>query len=341
MTAEDGPSPRSGRISACLLGVCIFAAAMVAIAGAVGIIGQSQTLDVAALVVGFVIVLPLAALVVGRFGTGGRDPAGMLVAAVGGSGLVLGMIAILRLASIGWGDGTLKSIVCVLFGLLGVVAVLALTELTAAAGHPAKKRISDLAEALTPSVLSALGLAASSLVFLIFAPSQVSALAAIAALLLGVAAYIGIHRSPRFELPRGVLVLCDVALFVLIALLAINLSGYWGADVIPAFNVDFFNAFSAGTQVQQHFFLGPVNDVVHGRALLVDANSVYGISSAYLIALWFKLVPLNYGTFWLFGGLMSLAYLAVGWAIARAAGASRILAAGAGIIGALIALLAV
>ena len=101
----------------------------------------------------------------------------------------------------------------------------------------------------------------------------------------------------------------------------------------PDFNVDFFNAFSAGTQVQQHFFLGPVNDVVHGRALLVDANSVYGISSAYLIALWFKLVPLNYGTFWLFGGLMSLAYLAVGWGIARAAGASRIFAAGAIVIG--------
>ena len=69
---------------------------------------------------------------------------------------------------------------------------------------------------------------------------------------------------------------------MLIALLAINLSGYWGADAIPDVTFGLYNALSAGTQVQQHFFLGPVNDVVHGRALLVDANSVYGISSTYL-----------------------------------------------------------
>jgi hypothetical protein len=341
MTVEAVPSPRSGRVCVGLLGLCMFAAAMVAVAGVVGIIGQSQSLDVAALVVGFVLILPAVALVVARLDSTGRDRTGILVAAVGASGLVLGLITILRLASIGWGDGTLKSIVCVLFGFAAIVAVLALVELLAPAGRPATKRVGDLADALTPSVLSALGLAASSLVFLIFAPSQVSALAALVALLLGAGAYFGVRRGPRFELPRSVLILCDLALFVLIALLAINLSGYWGADAIPDVTFGLYNAFSAGTQVQQHFFLGPVNDVVHGRALLVDANSVYGISSAYLIALWFKLVPLNYGTFWLFGGLMSIAYLAVGWAIARAAGASRILAAGAIVIAALIALLAV
>ena len=341
MTAEGRPSPRSGRVSAGLLGVCIFAAATVAMAGAVGIIGQSQTLQVVVLVFGFVLVLPAIALVMVRLGASGRDPAGLLIAAVGASGLVLGMITILRLASIIWGDGTLKSIICVLFGLAAIVAVLALIERIAPAGRPATERVSDLAEVLTPPSLSTLGLAASSLVFLIFAPSQVSALAALVAVLLGVGAYVGIRRAPRFELPRTVLILCDLALLMLIALLAINLSGYWGADVIPYFNVDFYNEFSASTQVQQHFFLGPVNDVVHGRALLVDANSVYGISSAYLIALWFKLVPLNYGTFWLFGGFMSLAYLAIGWGIARAAGASRIFAAGAVLIGALLAILAV
>jgi hypothetical protein len=341
MTAEDGASPRSGRVCAGLLGVCIFAAAMVAIAGAVGVIGQSQTLQAVVLVFGFVLVLPAVALIMARLGATGRDPAGLLVAAVGASGLVLGMIAILRLASVGWGDGTLKSVICVLFGLAAIAAVLALIERVAPAGRPPPKRVSDLAGALTPAALSALGLAASSLVFLIFAPSQVSAPAALVALLLGAAAYVGIRRGPRFELPKQMLLLCDLAVLVLIALLAINLSGYWGADVIPAFNVDFYNEFSASTQVQQHFFLGSVNDIVHGRALLVDANSVYGISSAYLVALWFKIVPLNYGMFWLFGGLMSFAYLAVGWAIARAAGATRILAAGAIVIGALLTILAV
>jgi hypothetical protein len=319
----------------------MLAAAMVAIAGAVGIVGQSQTFEMVVLVVGFGLILPVLVLVMTRLRFSERDPSGLLVAAVTSTGLVVGMIAVLRLASINWGDGTLKSIICVLFGFSGVVAVLGLTEFLAPARRDARDRVRRLAKVLSPSILSALGLAAASLIFLIFAPSQVSALAAVVALMLGAAVYAGVRPALRREPPRGVLVLCDVGLFLLIALLAVNLSGYWGADVIPDASIGYFNAFSGGTQVQEHFFLGPVNDIVHGRALLVDANSVYGISSAYFIALWFKLVPLNYGTFWLFGGLMSVAYLAIGWGIARAAGATRIFAGGAIIIAALIAILAV
>ena len=211
MTAEDGPSPRSGRMSSALLGVSHLAAAMVATAGAVGIVGQSQTLEMVALVVGFVLVLPAVVLVMIRVGATGRDPVGLLAAAVGASGLVLGMITILRLASIIWADGMLKSIICVLFGLAAIIAVLALVELDRPCRRPAPKRASAFTDALTPSVLSFLGLAASSLVFVIFAPSQVSALAAIVALLLGAGSYVGLCASLGSSFPRKVLVLCDLA----------------------------------------------------------------------------------------------------------------------------------
>ena len=110
MSVEVGSSARSGRVTATVVGIAMLAAAMVAIAGIVGIAGQSQTLEMVVLVVGFVLVLPAVALVMSRLTFTERDPRGMLVAAVVATGLVLGMIAILRLASINWGDGTVKSL---------------------------------------------------------------------------------------------------------------------------------------------------------------------------------------------------------------------------------------
>ena len=152
MTAEAGPPPRSGRISAGLLGVCHVRRRHGGDRGAVGIVGQSQTLDVVASSSAscwFFPPSPWSSLV----SAPAARPEGMLVAAVGASGLVLGMITILRLASISSGDGTLKSIICVLFGLAAIVAVLALIERIAPAGRPATKRVSELADALTPSIL--------------------------------------------------------------------------------------------------------------------------------------------------------------------------------------------
>src|SRR3712207_1083134 len=55
------------------------------------------------------------------------------------------------------------------------------------------------------------------------------------------------------------------------------------------------------------FYLGPVNDVMHGRTLLVDVFSQYGVGVIYALAGFFEVVGLGYGAFWLL--LASLAAL--------------------------------
>ncbi|MDQ3879721.1 MAG: hypothetical protein M3295_01360, partial [Chloroflexota bacterium] len=44
-----------------------------------------------------------------------------------------------------------------------------------------------------------------------------------------------------------------------------------------------------------NFFLGPVNDVLNGRVMLVDTFSQYGVGVIYALALAFQIVPLGYG----------------------------------------------
>ena len=50
------------------------------------------------------------------------------------------------------------------------------------------------------------------------------------------------------------------------------------------------------TTVHHHdFFLGPANDVLHGRTMLVDVFSQYGVGDIYALALAFQVIPIGYG----------------------------------------------
>lgn len=49
--------------------------------------------------------------------------------------------------------------------------------------------------------------------------------------------------------------------------------------------------------LNMNYFLGPVNDVLHGRPMLIDTYSQYGVGIIYALAGLFKVVPLGYGTF--------------------------------------------
>ena len=64
----------------------------------------------------------------------------------------------------------------------------------------------------------------------------------------------------------------------------------------------FLLVFDSAYLVEPHhynFYLGPVNDVLHGKSLLVDINCQYGVGNIYFLALLFKLLPLplNYQSF--------------------------------------------
>ncbi len=79
-----------------------------------------------------------------------------------------------------------------------------------------------------------------------------------------------------------------------------------------------------------NFYLGPINDVLHGKSLLVDINCQYGVGVIYALAVFFKLspVPLNYQGFaLLLHALLILQYALVYLLACRILGARRFAAA--------------
>lgn len=85
----------------------------------------------------------------------------------------------------------------------------------------------------------------------------------------------------------------------------------------------FFGSFS---DLHQNFYLGPVNDLLHGRAMLVATFSQYGVGPFYLLAAWFQLATPGYGGLALFSGLLTAAMVALAYSILRSGRTPRPLA---------------
>lgn len=79
-------------------------------------------------------------------------------------------------------------------------------------------------------------------------------------------------------------------------------------------------------QFHHNFLLGPANQVLGGGAMLVDTASQYGVGSIYLLAGWFSVAPIGYGTFALLDGLLTGLFFVAGYVVLRIAGAFRPLA---------------
>lgn len=81
-------------------------------------------------------------------------------------------------------------------------------------------------------------------------------------------------------------------------------------------------------QFHQNFLLGPANEVLAGGAILLDTASQYGVALIYLLAGWFTLAPIDYGTLGFFSAAANALVFAGGYGILRVAGVSRLIAAG-------------
>lgn len=135
----------------------------------------------------------------------------------------------------------------------------------------------------------------------------------------------------RVRLPRRLGRVVDATALVLAALLVIDVASY-----LPHLPYDPHNTFGqAGVTVGQEnlllllhhgFYLGPVNDVLHGRAALVDTYSQYGAGVLYFLAAFFKIAPLGYGPFALLASTLTALQYAAAYAILRMAGCGRALA---------------
>ena len=79
----------------------------------------------------------------------------------------------------------------------------------------------------------------------------------------------------------------------------------------------------------QDFLVGPANQVLAGEAVLVKTASQYGVLPIYLLAAWFKLVPIGYGTAGFLDGVLYVLLFAAGFCVLRLSGTSRLLSAGA------------
>ena len=79
--------------------------------------------------------------------------------------------------------------------------------------------------------------------------------------------------------------------------------------------------------VDHNFFLGPANDVRHGRYVLVDTYSQYGVTIIYFIAAALKLLPFGYGSLVLVIGVLTAVGAVVIFAVLYVATRSIVLAA--------------
>ena len=75
-----------------------------------------------------------------------------------------------------------------------------------------------------------------------------------------------------------------------------------------------------------NLFVGAINDILHGRAMLVGAYSQYGVGNMYALAPIFKVIPLGYGTFEFVNEALWVALFCCIYAILRAARVPRLLA---------------
>jgi len=169
-------------------------------------------------------------------------------------------------------------------------------------------------------------------------PLQVAASIAVAA------ALTVLHlRLPSSKTPRSVLLLTDVVVIGLVILTITDVTGYLdylrpdaktymtedGVRLTPQF-------FALYSRIHEGFWLGPLNDMLHGRAMLVDASSQYGVGVFYFLAAFFRFAPLGYGALGLLAGLLTALQYALAYGVMRLAGAARTLAipaAGVAVVG--------
>jgi hypothetical protein len=144
---------------------------------------------------------------------------------------------------------------------------------------------------------------------------------------LAAAAAIAVHGRVRIgRLPRRWGVAVDlVALGVLLALvpdLVIFRPEAAAGDLAAAFETRII-------QFHHNLLLGPANEVLDGRAMLVGTASQYGVTSIYLLAAWFQVAPIGYGTLGLLTGAMTALWCGAGYGILRLARTSRLVSASA------------
>ena len=279
-------------------------------------LGQNQTIETGLYLMGFALILPLALIVVPRLAdtiaaghSGGAlsSLAALLVATLAASVLVARLLP---------GGGGAELLGTVAIWSVGAVALLA------RAWQPRPFTRPSHAASLAPVLWALAGVLVLVALLAFFSVRSISplplALGAVAATAVLIV-YLRAGASGRAREPRwgGAI---DAGIVALVVLAVTDLVVFSRESGLAAFQ-------ASVAKSHQDFLLGPTNEVLHGGAVLVDAASQYGIGPIYLLAGWFQIAPIGYGTIGLLDGLLFGLVFAAGYCLLRLSGTSRLLAA--------------
>jgi hypothetical protein len=283
---------------------------------------QSQTAKTIAFVITFVVLLPLGLVAGARLadavaaGPNGRSLPAYAVLLAGSLAVLL--IVIRLSGGLPWGDGV-KGILA--GGLVWTLFGLALTWRVAFGRRwAALERV----QRTFPLPLALLGLLVFGVLLCVTRGSSLHALPLAAGAAVTGAVVLAYGRFAGRPLrPRGRRWLVVDLVVVALLLFAIpDVIVFKNPVGIPNFLFD-----PGIVQFQQDWLLGPANQLLGGGALLVgDPISQYGVGVLYLLAGWFHLAPIGYGTFGFLDGLLTALFYIAGYLVLRVAGVSRALA---------------
>lgn len=279
---------------------------------------QNQTAESVLYVVSFVLILPLALIAAPRLADG---------IAAGPNGSALSLIAAILVATLAISilaarllPGDTEADALVVFGTSSVAAA----ALLARAGRarpwgPLLRMVNATAHAWA----LAGGLTLGALLAFTHLGSMSPAVVALGAA--ATAAVVVIYARQGVVLPRlrgrwGLAIDAAVIFLLLMAIPDLVIFG----PVAPLGALT-----NSVLQFHHDLWLGPANQVLAGRALLVDSAAQYGIGPIYMLVGWFQLAPIGYGTLGIVDGVLFALLFAAGYAVLRVAGTSRLLAAGA------------
>jgi hypothetical protein len=304
------------------------------------LVGPTQRAERALYIVAFALLLPVAVLTAARLVSDERWRSVLApMAGIAAGGLALLLLGSRMLALLDGAPSWAQAAKLVGVAALGA-ALLALVVLQSRWAGPLA-RLPRTARGGWPSAL--VGAAALAAMLAVFLPSVVKPWMVALSLASGALAAVVYLRIPGGTLPRSLALGADLLVPLLIVLAVVDLTGpYPPGQELSSDGILSPELIVPVAQVHESFYLGPANDVLHGRVLLVDTGAVYGVGVIYALALWFKLAPIGYGALALFGGLATAVQCVLGWAVLRLSGCGRILAGGtllAAVVGTVLAAL--
>jgi hypothetical protein len=290
-----GSPPVTHLAAATTLAVTLaLAAAVVLFSALLLVTPHSETLEAIWWLAAFAVVAPLGALGAGWLIRATRTPAaGRALTAAAPCALLLlcGALALARVAASLPGRGLqLPGSLLLVVALPSVLLALRKRALVALAARANARALATLGVAAA----GVLGVAA-----FLPAASRGPDVLILALLLAVVAVPAGLALSRR-SLHRRVRLAIGILVPLLLALLAWDVS---------------FQVLTS----HQDFYLGPANDIRHGRYMLVDDYSQYGVAVIYFLAALLAPLPFGYGTFVLVVGVLSSVMLAAVYLVLRVA----------------------